>query len=126
MPHALIIDDKQSNIHVLNMLLEQGGVTFVSASRADKIDEALQAGQTPDIVFLDLELDDATGIELLPQLRRHPQLVGAKFIAYTVHTSEITLAQEAGFDGFLGKPLDAVGFPRALRDILAGVPVWIA
>jgi two-component system cell cycle response regulator DivK len=33
-------------------------------------------------------------------------------------------AQEAGFDGFLGKPLDPDRFPDQIGHILAGMPVW--
>jgi two-component system cell cycle response regulator DivK len=33
-------------------------------------------------------------------------------------------ARASGFDGFLGKPLDADRFPDQIRRILAGEPVW--
>jgi len=33
-------------------------------------------------------------------------------------------AQQAGFDGFLGKPLDPDRFPNQIRRILSGEQVW--
>ena len=126
MTHALIIDDQQSNINVLAVFLDYQGVTFSSTTRVENIDEVIHSGGTPDIVFLDLELTNATGVERLPQLRHHAQVTQARIIAYSVHTSEITLIRDAGFDGFLGKPLDAVTFPQTLRDIIAGKSVWVA
>ncbi|NIP28430.1 MAG: response regulator, partial [Phycisphaerae bacterium] len=33
-------------------------------------------------------------------------------------------AREAGFDGFLSKPLDADEFPAQIRRILEGESVW--
>jgi two-component system cell cycle response regulator DivK len=33
-------------------------------------------------------------------------------------------AQDSGFDGFLGKPLDPDRFPDQIRRILAGESVW--
>ncbi len=50
----------------------------------------------------------------------------ARIIAYTVHISEIAAARDAGFDGFLGKPLDALAFPQILRQIVAGNSAWVA
>jgi len=126
MTRALIIDDQQVGINVLSMLLENEGVSIISTTRVEKIDEILKQGRAPDLVFLDLELYNTTGLELLPKLRSHVQLAHAKIIAYTVHTSEIAAAKNAGFDGFLGKPLDAVNFPQVLKQILAGKSVWIA
>jgi len=125
MTHTIIIDDQQSSINVLGMLLEHAGVTFVSTTRTENIEDAIKMGGTPDIVFLDLELINATGLEILPQLRQHKQLAHARIIAYSIHTSEIGLVRKAGFDGFLGKPLDAATFPQLLSTLIAGNPVWI-
>jgi two-component system cell cycle response regulator DivK len=33
-------------------------------------------------------------------------------------------AREAGFDGFIGKPIDPDAFPDQIRRILAGEGVW--
>ena len=126
MTHTLIIDDLQSDIDVLAILLEHEGLTCSSTTRAEQIDNALQTGGTPDIIFLDLELVNTTGLIMLPILRQYDQLTHTRIIAYSVHTSEIGMVQRAGFDGFLGKPLDPVHFPHILSDMLAGRPVWIA
>ena len=45
-------------------------------------------------------------------------------ITYTVHLSEIDTARKVGFDGFLGKPLDADRFPGLLKRILDGQSIW--
>jgi len=36
----------------------------------------------------------------------------------------IDVARRAGFDSFIGKPLDLRGFPDQIRRILNGQPVW--
>jgi two-component system cell cycle response regulator DivK len=33
-------------------------------------------------------------------------------------------AQAAGFDGFIGKPIDPQRFPKQIQQILAGESVW--
>jgi two-component system cell cycle response regulator DivK len=45
-------------------------------------------------------------------------------ITYTVHLSEMDMARKMGFDGFLGKPLDADRFPELIKRILNGKSVW--
>jgi DNA-binding NarL/FixJ family response regulator len=44
----------------------------------------------------------------------------------TAHGSsaEMQKAREAGFDGFLSKPLDADRFPEQIKQILSGESVW--
>ena len=37
---------------------------------------------------------------------------------------QMAKARAAGFDGFLGKPLDPDRFPDQIRRLLRGEPVW--
>jgi two-component system cell cycle response regulator DivK len=37
---------------------------------------------------------------------------------------QLNRAREAGFDGFLGKPLDPDRFPEQIRRLLRGEQVW--
>lgn len=124
MTHTLIIDDNQSNINVLGLLLEQAGVGYSAIYSPAQLDEALQRVPQVDVVFLDLEFPAENGLTLLPQIKGHPRLANVPIIAYSVHTSQIDLVRRAGFDGFLGKPLDSVEFPNLLRNILKGASVW--
>jgi two-component system cell cycle response regulator DivK len=39
-------------------------------------------------------------------------------------TDQMNKAKSAGFDGFLGKPLDPDKFPDQIRRILNGESVW--
>ncbi len=67
-------------------------------------------------------------------LRRSPRLTLAALaavglalaVAVTADASESTMnrAREAGFDGFIGKPLDPDRFPDQIKKILGGEAVW--
>jgi len=39
-------------------------------------------------------------------------------------SEQMNKARDAGFDGFLGKPLDPDRFPEQIRRVLAGEAVW--
>jgi two-component system cell cycle response regulator DivK len=124
MPHALIIDDNQSNINVLGMLLQQEGVTYAEVLHPASVENAVTSGGPFSVIFLDLEFPTHNGFTIIEKLRQLDALSGVPIVAYSVHTSEIEETRRAGFDGFLGKPLDADRFAFQLRRILEGEPVW--
>jgi two-component system cell cycle response regulator DivK len=81
---------------------------------------------SPDIIFLDLALPKTNGYEILKQIRADEKLAKVLVIAVTAQDAdnEIPRCKEAGFDGFVGKPLSRVRFPRQLRRIFSGEAVW--
>ncbi len=121
---ALIIDDNKANRDVLTMMLKTNGVTPVSIDSPRFLDDLFTEVKHVDVVFLDLEFPNYNGFDLLPYLREQPPLEGAPIVAYTVHTSELEVVQNAGFDGFLGKPLKPHRFADQLQRILNGDAVW--
>ena len=124
MSHALIIDDNRNNIDVLIMMLEQEGISQTSVQNLSHIETTLEQMDSVDVVFLDLEFPGSNGFELLKLIRSLAPLAQAQVIAYTVHTSEIDAVRRAGFDGFLGKPLDSRRFSSQVKRILSGASVW--
>lgn len=123
--YALIIDDNALNLDSLAVLLRREGFTAIGLESTHNLDNVLDEGSDFQVVFLDLELPNGDGFDILAQLRedgRLPQDV--PIVAYTVHTSEQNEARDAGFHSFLGKPLDVNRFPDQLNRILNGEPVW--
>ncbi len=121
---ALVVDDNQNNLNVIATLLGKEGVDALKVLHPRDIFTTLDDAQTVAIVFLDLELPQQDGFELLNQIRQHPAAANAPIIAYTVHISEINVVHDKGFDGFIGKPLDPNRFPDQLSRILNGESVW--
>jgi two-component system, cell cycle response regulator DivK len=124
MPTALIIDDNASNALVLKQLLQVEGVSATTLSNPAHIPDQLDLVASADLVFLDLEMPKVNGYEVLNLIRSTPGLGHTPVIAYSVYTAEIDQAQALGFDGFLGKPLNAEDFPDQLARLLRGEPVW--
>lgn len=124
MVNALIIDDNPGNVEALLALLRIEQVAVASAHSPREIDTALKGIGPVQLVFLDLEFPNDNGLEAVHALRADPRLKGARFIAYTVHTSERNEALSAGFDGFIGKPLSVDRFPEQLARLLSGEAVW--
>ncbi len=124
MLHALIIDDNINNIEVLEMLLAQHEASCATVQSVRHVEKTVSELEHVDVIFVDLEFPQGNGFQVLTILRGFEKLKGVPIIAYSVHTSEIDEARLAGFDGFLGKPLQAQRFPSQLKRILSGGAVW--
>lgn len=78
------------------------------------------ADTKPDVVLLDLELEDAHGVDALSQLRA--QAPSIRVIIYTSHDEEdrIIQAAELGVDGYLLKGCPQEELIRAIRSVSDG------
>lgn len=121
---ALVVEDNVGNLVVLDRLLARQGIQTISVMNPANLDNALKDLPPIAVAFLDLELPMSDGFAVMDHLRSDPRLAQVPIVAYTVSTSRIGDARAHGFDGFLGKPLDADHFPDQLRRILGGEPVW--
>jgi CheY-like chemotaxis protein len=120
--HAIIIDDDILSIDVLASLLKQGGATYTAISY--DILRHLEEAPAPDVVFIDLEIPEVSGYEILSTLQHSPAYANIPLVAYTTHLSHMNSAHEAGFNGFLAKPLNRNEFANQLLRILNGEEVW--
>lgn len=121
---ALIIDDKPTNILVLQQLLTLEGIISFAIPTAKNLHLQLDAFRNIDIIFLDLELPHVNGYQAAELIRSHPNVSRAKLVAYSVHASELNNVYETGFDGFLGKPINAEFFPDQLARLLRGERIF--
>jgi two-component system, cell cycle response regulator DivK len=121
--HALIIEDNDDNIEVLKRLLANEGVVSTVIVNTRQLEATLRNLEHVDIVFLDLQLSNATGYDVFKLLKANAAL-SAPVVAYTVHANQMRRVRAFGFDSFLGKPLDPQRFPDQLSRILEGEAVW--
>ncbi|MFU8897367.1 MAG: diguanylate cyclase [Roseinatronobacter sp.] len=80
----------------------------------------LVCDNVPDLVLLDFNLPDATGLEICTQLRRNPKTRNVPVILFSADTSRATClrALEAGADDYLSKPLDDGYLMSRIRALL--------
>jgi two-component system, cell cycle response regulator DivK len=122
--YALIIDDDTKNVSVLVRLLAREGLSSMQVNDPTKLDVPAEVRDKLRVVFVDMEMPGLNGYQVLEKLRGDADFQTVPMIAYTVHISEINSAHRAGFDGFLGKPLDSEKFSDQLARILNSEPVW--
>jgi len=120
---ALIIEDDDLSVNVLQRLLNQLGVASVVLADHN-VQEKLPMIARPNVVFLDLEMPHISGYGVLQLIQQMPHLSDVPVVAYTTHLSHMNETQQAGFHSFLGKPLDKDRFPNQLARIVSGEHVW--
>jgi two-component system, chemotaxis family, chemotaxis protein CheY len=119
MAKLLVVDDSSLSRQISRRILEEAGHTVSEA--VDGL-TALEryALDRPDVVLLDVTMNEMSGLEVLEKLRMMD--AGARVVMATadVQTSTRTLAVEGGAVGFVIKPLNSETVLRAVSAALAG------
>ncbi len=132
---VFVVEDDADTLLVLMKLLKAIGVEHVNWRTtgrrvADFVRSIVDARseQAPHLILLDIVLPGENGFDVLRDLRVDPRLVHTRVVAVTAHHSpqEVEDARAAGFDGFIGKPIDGRRFPDWIKRLLAGESVWTA
>lgn len=122
--HALVIEDNARNISVIGSLLAKQGITHTGLLDPINLEETLAKLEFLDLVFLDLEMPNRNGYEVIESLKTDPRFRTIPIVAYTVHLSEMNTAYQYGFHSFLPKPIDPDRFPEQVSRILKGERIW--
>jgi CheY-like chemotaxis protein len=112
MPKIMLAEDDQTMVTLLETLLGMEGYQVVSLGGYDDVFEAVRRDR-PDILLLDVHLPNASGLDVLAQLRAHAETKDLS----VVMTSGLNVEEEcmeSGANGFLLKPY----MPDDLLDIL--------
>ena len=124
---ALAVEDDIGGMAIIGVMMRYLGMqSYMNATGERVVELALAMKPRPNIIFLDLNLPKTTGYDILQQIRKEAQLAKVLVVAVTAQDAdtEIPKCMAAGFDGFIGKPISRSRFPRQLRRILSGEPVW--
>jgi two-component system cell cycle response regulator DivK len=123
----LIVEDNLNNFILMTRLLAFLGVKKCEWKASGwKVLEFAETLGDINLILMDIALPDADGYESLASLRSHPRFQEVPIVAVTADVSvkNVARAREAGFNGFIGKPLDPDRFPEQVRRVLQGEEVW--
>ena len=115
-PLVLIVDDNASNLKLARDVLRADGIRTIEASTGAEAIEVATAA-LPDVVLLDLRLPDVDGLDVVRELRARERTASIVVVALTaVRTGdESEWLHEAGFAGWLEKPITVRDFPTQVR-----------
>lgn len=117
----LMVDDESINMEVIQIFLQDAGYSnFVLEDQSTRAMHTLIESK-PDVVLLDLNMPEVSGIEILTEIRNDQALKHLPVIILTSATDADTKmkALELGATDFLAKPVDASELALRLRNTLA-------
>ncbi len=124
---ALVVEDNAGGMAIIGVMMRYLGIkSFINTTGHEVVEMALAMKPRPNLVLLDLALPNTTGYEVLKKLRAAPELKDVIVVAITAQDAdtEIPKCQAAGFDGYIGKPISRLRFPKQIARILKGESVW--
>jgi len=120
MAKILIVEDSPDNMKLFRTVLGLKGHELTGLSGGEGLMEKIQQ-EGPDLVLMDIQLPGKDGFALLGEIR---SLAGPKLrvVALTAHamTGDRERALDAGFDGYITKPIDIRSFPDQVLRALSG------
>ncbi len=123
---ALVVDDNPTNLEIIQHTLEKAGMRVEalldSTEVLDKIREGVEGGNPFHICILDIVMPAQDGFEVASQIRNLPPPGGnIPLLAFSSTTAGgAKRSREAGFDGFLTKPVRRDKLIKMIEGLLAG------
>ncbi len=125
--NALVVEDDAGGMAIIGVMMRFLNIkAYINTTGEGVVSMAKAMRPRPNIIFCDINLPRTTGYDVLKEIREDKELHDLLVIAVTAQDAdtEIPKARAAGFNGYIGKPLNRMRFPKQLRRILAGEEVW--
>jgi two-component system cell cycle response regulator DivK len=113
----LVVEDNPKNLKLVRDVLTYAGYEVIEATSGED-GVRLAAETAPDLILMDLQLPGIDGAEALRQIRTVEQGVPVVAVTAFAMNNDRTRAFEAGFDGYVEKPISVRALPQQVRDFL--------
>lgn len=114
----LIVDDRQSNVILLEQLLKKDGYRYVMSTMNPFEVCALHVEHHFDLILLDLQMPQMDGFQVMEGIGLIEDMGYSPILAITAQPAHKLRALKAGAKDFISKPLDAVEFQTRVRNLL--------
>ncbi|HKA84951.1 MAG TPA: response regulator [Acidimicrobiales bacterium] len=117
----LVVEDNETNLKLVRDVLQFEGYDVLEA-RTGEDGVTLATERVPDLVLMDVQLPGMDGVEALHRLRSGAETASIPVVAVTALAmkDDRTRLLDAGFDGYLEKPISARELGDHVRGYLDG------
>jgi diguanylate cyclase (GGDEF)-like protein/PAS domain S-box-containing protein len=117
----LIIEDNPTNMELMVYLLQAFGYTPLMAYDGEE-GVRIARSELPDLIICDVHLPKLDGYGVVAELKKDPQLRDIPALAVTAlaMVGDRERLLEAGFNGYIGKPIEPDAFVTQLESFLTG------
>ena len=119
----LIVEDNDKNLKLVRDVLQVKGYATIEAGTAED-GIVLARERRPDLILMDIQLPGMNGIAAIGVLRADPTTAAIPVVAVTasVMPQDRNKITEAGFNAYVGKPINLKEFLDTVRNMLESRP----
>lgn len=116
---VLVVEDNELNMKLFNDLLEAHGYKVVQTRDGLSALEIARK-HMPDLILMDIQLPEVSGIEVTKWLKEDPDLKRIPVIAVTAFAmkGDEQKIREGGCEAYISKPISVVGFLQTIDKFL--------
>jgi len=117
MKKVWIVDDDEEMTRAIQLMLQLIDCEATGFFNARSATKALLAGNQPDLMILDINMPEVTGLDLLEFLRRRVEWKNLPVIMLSTEAADVTVdkAMKLGADGYVTKPVTIEELERAIN-----------
>ncbi len=117
----LYVEDNPANLKLVEQLVARRPELKLISAGTGTLGLALARAQQPEVVLMDINLPDISGLEAMTELRKDPRTAHIPVVAISANAMphDIQRGLEAGFFRYLTKPIKVSEFTETLDTALA-------
>ena len=104
MPRILVVDDEQDIRDFAKSFFEKRGIKVLTASGGVEALDIIDK-QKPDLVLLDIHMEEMSGVEMLKELRQNKNDIKVIMVTGVEEEAIVSEANSWGIRGYIHKPL---------------------
>ena len=119
MKKVWIVDDDEEMTRAISLMLKLMDCEVASFFNARAAAQTLLTGKRPDLLVLDINMPEVTGLDLLEFVRRRAEWKCLPVIMLSSEAADVTIdrAMEIGADGYLTKPIIIEELERMMANV---------
>lgn len=116
-----LVDDDEDMLRAINLMLEMLGYETRFFLGARPAAQALLAGGKPDLLMLDINMPEVSGLDMLEFVRRRKTWNQMPVVMLSTEAADVTVdkARNLGADGYVTKPVMIDELEQELTKALA-------
>ncbi len=116
---VLIVEDEEDAAELFAEMMRVSGFRVLKTSNSTPA-IGVMSSEKPDVIILDIMMPEISGLDILRQMRRDPQLAGIPVVVVSARSmpADIKDGMEAGASTYLTKPVGFLELREAVERAL--------
>jgi len=116
MRHVWIVDNDEEMSHAVGLMLNLLDCDTTSFFNVRSAVQTLLTGKMPDLIILDINLPEVSGLDMLEFLRRRPEWKNLPIVMLSSESADaiVDKALELGADSYVMKPVTIEELEKAM------------